>query len=143
MADFRKITDEFYAAPQISVSDIEEAARSGFKVLVMNRPDQETPDQPPLADITAAAEKNGMTFVFIPIAAPPTPADVQATEKMLNDHDGEKILAFCRSGTRSTTLWAYAVVASGKKTPTEALDLAMAGGYDLSGHLANLEYIGQ
>lgn len=139
MSEFRWVTDTFAVAPQISLADIERAKQAGFSVLIMNRPDGETPGQTKLNDIKTAAENAGLSFRMIPITAPPAPEDIRQTTDLLSEAAGKKILAFCRSGTRSITLWAYAVVSSGEHTVAETIELARDAGYDLSPHRKALE----
>lgn len=138
MTDFIQVTDTFYVSPQISSSDLKRAAEDGFSVIIMNRPDGETPDQPPLSMLMDCASKEGLSFQHIPITAPPGPADVNATQNALKEAAGKKVLAFCRSGTRSVTLWVYAQVADGNMTIDDALSAARKAGYDLSGHRGTL-----
>ncbi|WP_293612841.1 TIGR01244 family sulfur transferase [Ponticaulis sp.] len=141
MPDFRKITDTFYVAPQISVEDIASATNDGFSVLIMNRPDGETPDQPMLEDLVSSAETNGMSFFHIPIIAPPNLPEIDATLSAIQDNDGKKVLAFCRSGTRSATLWAYAMARSKSMPIDEIISKARNAGYDLAPHAPRLEAV--
>jgi uncharacterized protein (TIGR01244 family) len=60
MADFRRVTEDLSVAPQISVEDVAEAARLGFRLIVNNRPDGEQPGQPTSAEIEAAAKAAGL-----------------------------------------------------------------------------------
>ncbi len=141
MTELRKVTDSFFVAPQISANDVRVAKEGGFDVLAMNRPDGETPDQPPMSDIVSEAESAGMTFYHIPISAPPTADDVKLTVDMLTENSDKKILAFCRSGTRSVTLWAYAKASLGDMSVDDILSCARSAGYDLSPHRPNLEML--
>ncbi|MAP93412.1 MAG: TIGR01244 family phosphatase [Ponticaulis sp.] len=139
MHSFREVTDNFFVSPQISVEDVETAHKSGFETLIMNRPPGETPDQPDTQAIVDAASGNVMTFFHIPITAPPQMPDVDATIDALEQSAGKKVLAFCRSGTRSVTLWAYAMAKMKSLEPMEIISKAGAAGYDLSPHTQNLQ----
>ena len=79
-----------------------------------------------------------MVFLHIPIIAPPEIPDINATLAALEEFQGKKILAFCRSGTRSATLWAYAMAKSNRMEVDDILKAAEAAGYDLSGHRPRL-----
>ncbi|MEH6562695.1 MAG: TIGR01244 family sulfur transferase, partial [Marinobacter sp.] len=118
-------------APQITYADVAEAARLGFRTLVANRPDQEEFGQPAMADIEAAALENGMTWVYMPVqSGNVSDADVDRFGAMIQDSD-KPVLAFCRSGTRCTVLWA---LNAARTTPTEdVLGKAREAGYDISG----------
>ncbi|MEP1706482.1 MAG: sulfur transferase domain-containing protein, partial [Marinobacter sp.] len=65
--DIRRIDDTISVSPQLTVEDVGEAAKLGFKTLVANRPDAEEPGQPGMADIEAAAHANGMEWVYLPV----------------------------------------------------------------------------
>ena len=134
MSDFRRVTDDFTTAPQISVADVAEAARLGFKTLISNRPDGEDPGQPTAAEIAAAAEAAGLTFVHIPVRGGPTPEQIEQTKAVLSAADGP-VLAFCRSGTRSIVTWSISQAETGEHTPAELVGLGRTAGYDLSGVL--------
>ena len=134
MSDFRRVTDDFSTAPQISVADVAEAARQGFKTLINNRPDGEDPSQPSSAEMEAAAKAAGLAYHPLPVSGGPTPAQVEATQALLAQVE-EPVLAFCRSGTRSIVTWSISQAQSGALPRGELVDLGRAAGYDLSGVL--------
>jgi uncharacterized protein (TIGR01244 family) len=134
MSDFRRVTDDFTTAPQISLADVAEAARQGFRTVINNRPDGEDPSQPPSAEVEAAAKAAGLAYHHIPVTGGPTPDQVDQTRQLLSTAEGP-ILAFCRSGTRSIVTWSLAQATSGERTPSELIGLGRNAGYDLSGVL--------
>ena len=134
MSDFRHVTDDFTTAPQISLADVAEAARQGFKTLISNRPDGEEPGQPTAAEVAAAAAAAGLAFHHIPVRGGPTPEQVEATQAVLQEAD-LPVLAFCRSGTRSIITWSICQATSGALTRGDLIGLGRDAGYDLSGVL--------
>jgi uncharacterized protein (TIGR01244 family) len=134
MSDFRRVTDELSVAPQISVADVAEAARQGFRTIINNRPDGEDPSQPASAEIEAAAEAAGLTYVHIPVRGSPGPAEVEAVREVVDAAEGP-VLAFCRSGTRSIVTWSIGQAMSGAVPRGELVSLGRAAGYDLTGVL--------
>ncbi len=134
MSDFRRVTDDFSTAPQISVADVAEAARLGFKTIINNRPDGEDPSAPQSADIEAAAKAAGLGYVHIPVRGGPGPAEVEAVKAVIDNAEGP-VLAYCRSGTRSIVTWSIGQATSGAMSRGELTDLGRAAGYDLSGVL--------
>jgi uncharacterized protein (TIGR01244 family) len=138
MADFKRLAPDYAVAAQLSPADVAEAARAGFKLIVANRPDGEAPGQPSLDDIDAAARAAGLWFVRIPIAGPPPPGAVDATVAAIAGAGGP-VLAYCRSGTRSATLWAMATAKAGKLGVADILSATAAAGYDLSPQAGALE----
>ena len=128
---FRKLDDTISVAGQIAPEDIAEAARQGFTYVINNRPDGEAPGQPSGAEMEAAAKAAGLGYAAIPIThAGFSEAQVIAMGKALDEATGP-VLAFCRSGTRSTLVWALARARAGDKAP-ELAAKAAAAGYDLS-----------
>jgi uncharacterized protein (TIGR01244 family) len=131
MSDFRAVTERFAVSPQISVGDVAKAVDAGFTLLINNRPDGEAPDQPLAAEIEAAAHGAGLAYMNLPIAGRPTADQIAAMGEAVDGASG-KVLAFCRSGTRSLTTWALAQVHTGAVSPREIVALGANAGYDLS-----------
>ena len=131
MAQFRKLSDRFYASPQVTPSEISEAAAMGIALVVNNRPDGEAADQPPGADIEAAARASGMDYLAIPVGgAGFSEPQVEQLQQALAGAAGP-VLGFCRSGTRSTLLWSLAQARSGED-PEEIAEAAAEVGYDVA-----------
>lgn len=127
---FRQITDSVFASPQIDVTDIAEAKSLGVVRIVNNRPEGESDDQISGAEIEAAARAAGLDYVAIPVThAGFSQGQVDAMLDAL-DADGP-VLAYCRSGTRSTLLWALAR-AKARDNPAAIAAKAAAAGYDVS-----------
>jgi uncharacterized protein (TIGR01244 family) len=113
-----------YVAGQIAPGDV---ADLDVRVLVNNRPDGEEAGQPLSADIAAAARLAGLDYRDIPIAGGISAAQVEAMAEAL---DAGPALLFCRSGTRSTWLWALARASRGAD-PDALVAAAADAGYDL------------
>ena len=128
---FRKLDDRISVFGQIMPEDVAEAGRQGFTFIVNNRPDGEEPGQPAGAAIAAAAEAAGLGYAAIPIThAGFTEDQVVAMTEALAAAPGP-VLAFCRSGTRSTYVWTLARLAVGDD-PGTLRAKAEAAGYDVS-----------
>jgi uncharacterized protein (TIGR01244 family) len=132
MSAFRTVTPRFSVAPQITPAALSEAAAEGFTAVICNRPDHEEPGQPSAQAMQAAAQAAGLTFTHIPVAGGFPPAAVAAMGEALGAAGDGKVLAWCRSGTRSVTLWALAGAAGGAD-PHSVIAAAAGAGYDLSG----------
>lgn len=131
MADLVSIDEKTFVSAQIQSEDLDEIAAEGVKLIVNNRPDGEAPfGQPSAKELEAEAARHGIAFLNLPFTAPTlTPEHVAVFAEALSQVDG-KILAFCRSGNRSTMIWAAANVALG--APLDAvLQQAADAGYDL------------
>jgi uncharacterized protein (TIGR01244 family) len=124
------LTPHLAVAPQIAPQDIPGIAAQGFQLIINNRPDDEAPGQPGGQAIAAAAAAAGLAYHAIPVdASGITPEQVRAMAAALAAADGP-VLAFCRSGTRSTHLWALAEASRGTAAET-LVEAAAAGGYDI------------
>ncbi|MCK0127065.1 TIGR01244 family sulfur transferase [Erythrobacter sp. F6033] len=131
MNEFRKLTDSVFASAQIELPDVAAAKDDGFTLIINNRPDGEDPSAPQGSEIAAAAEQSGIAYLEIPIghsgfSEPQVDEMVAALAS-----DDAKVLAYCRSGTRSTFLWSLAQAKNGGN-PDEIAAAAMQAGYDIS-----------
>lgn len=130
------LTPNVSVLPQPDIADIAELADRGYRSIISNRPDGESPDQPDWNAIRAAAIARGMEAVHIPVVASAiTDADVRNFMQSL-ERLPKPIAAFCRTGTRSTLLWAFANQAS--LTVDERIEIAAKAGYDLEPFRASL-----
>jgi uncharacterized protein (TIGR01244 family) len=129
MAEFRRLAPDMLASPQIAPADLASARKEGVSLIVNNRPDGEEPSAPQSAEIEDAARAQGMDYLYLPIghggiSAPQIDALAQALEGLRGT-----TLAYCRSGTRSTMLWALAC-AKGGGDPDAIARAAAEAGYD-------------
>lgn len=127
---FIRINDEISVTGQLREADMAEAAAQGFRLVINNRPEGEAPDQTPGDAMARAAAEAGLDYVAIPVAGGLSMPLVEATVEALDRADGP-VLAYCRSGTRSTNLWALAAAARGGD-PQAIVASAAAAGYDIS-----------
>ena len=129
--DIRKIDDTISVTPQILETELAELAALGFRSVISNRPDGEEMGQPTQAQIAAAAAAAGLDFRFIPVRPGGlTPELVEEFGQAMEDLPGP-VLAYCRSGTRSATIWALSQ--SGLKSRDAILAAGAHAGYDLRG----------
>jgi sulfide:quinone oxidoreductase len=130
--DIRKISRALSVSPQIAPGDLIEVRMAGFRSVICNRPDGEGADQPTFAEIEKAARAAGLEAQYLPIVSGRVgDDDADAFDAALSALPGP-VLAYCRTGTRSTTLWALAEGARGAAL-ADILASAKAAGYDMSG----------
>ena len=128
---FRKLTDTVFVSPQIGLAEFAAAKAHGIALIVNNRPEGESDDQVPGDEIAAAAAAAGIDYATIPIThAGFSETQVQAMAQALEKAKGP-VLAYCRSGTRSTLLWALAEASRGSNPAALAASAAQAG-YDIA-----------
>ncbi len=134
-----KLTDRLMVAPQIAAGDFAALARDGVRAVVNNRPDGEEPGQLSSSEAAQLAAASGLAYHHIPVtAATLSDAAVRAFRQEVAAAGG-RVLAYCRSGTRSATLWALGAILAGETSRDEALALGRANGLDLAGGLAWLD----
>ena len=132
---FVKLTERISVAGQIDPDHLAMAAAQGFVHVVNNRPDGEEFGQPSGATMQAAAAAAGLRYTAIPIDHSGfAMAQIEAMAAVLDD---TPVLAWCRSGTRSTNLWALAE-AWRRGDPEAIVEAAASGRYDVSGLLPAL-----
>ena len=138
MADFRKLTDTLSVAPQLRLEDLEAARDAGFRTIINNRPDREEPGQPGSAEMAQKAQELGLNYFHQPVVSGDiTDQNVDDFAALLAKAEGPT-LAFCRSGTRCTFLWALS------QAPHEDLGVlanaAANAGYDIRGLASRLRH---
>jgi len=104
----RELDDKVMVSGQVAPNEVAGLAEQGITVLVNNRPDGEEPGQPLAGDIEDAAAAAGISYHFVPIIRGIGPADVESMQEALREAESGKLLAFCRSGTRSALAIALA-----------------------------------
>lgn len=128
---FRQIAEGVFASPQIGLAEVDAARAQGVTLIINNRPEDESPDQTPGAAIEAAARAAGIGYIAIPVThAGFSEAQVKAMAEALAQAPGP-VLAYCRSGTRSTLLWSLAQASQGAD-PDDLAAAAAGAGYDVT-----------
>jgi uncharacterized protein (TIGR01244 family) len=130
--DIRRLTSDIAVSPQIAAGDLDEIAALGFRTIINNRPDGEEATQPDSDEIEAAAAAQGLAYRHLPvISGAVSEMDGDAFAALLGEVE-KPILAYCRSGTRCTMLWAMAQAAA-KQATDDILSTARQAGYQLDG----------
>jgi uncharacterized protein (TIGR01244 family) len=129
---FRQVTDNLHVSPQISVEDVARAKALGVTMIINNRPEGEEPGQPTGESIEAAAQAAGIGYAAVPVAHGGfAPWQLDGMAAALEQAGEGGVLAYCRSGTRSTLLWALTRARAGDNAD-ELAEKAAAAGYDLA-----------
>ena len=103
--DLKKISEKTAVSPQITPQDMTAIKEAGFRAIICNRPDGEGVDQPSFEEIEAAAKKVGLEAAYVPVTSGKVrDEDVESFGAALKDLP-RPVLAYCRTGTRSATLW--------------------------------------
>jgi uncharacterized protein (TIGR01244 family) len=134
--DFNKINEQLTVSGQILPDDMSNLVERGFKTLICNRPDEEVEEALQSATMAAAATAAGLNFRYLPIYPGQfTEETISELTTAMTELDGP-IYAYCRSGTRSCTLWALSQ--AGVLAADDIISQAANGGYDLRGMAAYL-----
>ena len=129
--DIKKISQKFSVSPQITAADIATLKAEGINAIICNRPDGEGADQPTFAEIEKAAKKVGIAISYQPIVSGKVSDDDVARFGAALQDLPRPVLAYCRTGTRSATLWSFHE--SKKRPMPEILAATKAAGYDMNG----------
>ena len=134
--DIKSVNAHISVSPQINAHDVSTLHELGFKSIICNRPDGEGADQPGFHEIKLAADELGIQCAYLPVVTGKV-TDKNGTEfEALMNELPTPILAYCRSGTRSITLWALA--SSKELGYASILAQSKQAGYDLSNVVARL-----
>lgn len=103
------LNDSFAVSPQLQPDDMQAVADAGYKSVIINRPDGEGGDEQPSSEsVMAAAAAAGLAVAYQPVVSGAMTYDDVARFRQLLDTLPAPVLAFCRSGTRSSHLYAAA-----------------------------------
>ncbi|WP_269620227.1 bifunctional protein tyrosine phosphatase family protein/NAD(P)/FAD-dependent oxidoreductase [Zhongshania sp. BJYM1] len=133
--EIKNLSPNLSVSAQVLVSDIDKLAKRGIRTLICNRPDGEGADQPSFSEVKKAAEESGIECYYLPVTTGKVTDEDAAEFAKLLENDGP-IHAFCRSGMRSTTLWALGQ--AGKQPMADIVDSAKAAGYDMTSVAARI-----
>lgn len=132
----KPLTATISVSPQITPGDVAAIAAAGFKSIICNRPDGEGADQPLFSEVQNAASGLGLQARYVPVVTGKvSDADVAAFRAALEDLP-KPVLAYCRSGTRSTTLWALAEAEH--VPPADIVTAARNAGFDVTGAMSRV-----
>ncbi|HEX6785272.1 MAG TPA: TIGR01244 family sulfur transferase [Sphingomicrobium sp.] len=123
----RQLDDKVMVSGQVAPHEVAGLAEQGVTMLVNNRPDGEEPGQPMAGDIEDAAAAAGIEYRFVPIIRGIGPADIEEMQKAIRATEQGKLLAFCRSGTRSALAVALAKREEGASSEEVVQQLNQAG----------------
>ena len=123
------LSDTLSVSAQISVDDVSRLGEQGFTVIVCNRPDGEAREQPTMDQIEAACVAAGVLFIRYPVTAMDFPGpDLQGLGALFDD-PAQRVLAYCRTGTRCANLW---IASRHQDAVADAVSVSRAIGFDLS-----------
>jgi uncharacterized protein (TIGR01244 family) len=123
----RQLDEKVMVSGQVAPHEVAALAEQGVTMLVNNRPDGEEDGQPLAGEIEDAAAAAGIGYRFIPIIRGIGPADVESMQQAMREAGNGKVLAFCRSGTRSALALALAKREAGAPVDEVVEQLNRAG----------------
>jgi sulfide:quinone oxidoreductase len=136
--DKRQLDSQFYVSDQITAEDVASLAAGGFKTIICNRPDGEAADQPNMVEIENAAVEHSIAYHALPVQSGGiSEADAEAFTSVMKGAVAP-VLAYCRTGTRCTTLWSLYQARMGTQADA-ILHATRQAGYDMSGLLLQLQ----
>ncbi len=127
--DIKTLTAKLSVSPQLLPSEMQSVAQAGFKAIICNRPDGEGADQPSFKEVAAAAQQFGLIAHYLPAESGKVrDEDGKAFGQLLNTLPGP-VLAYCRTGMRSTTMWALSQ--AGIASLPQILEASQKVGFDM------------
>jgi len=130
MTQPKRLSDRLSVTPQIDPAAMQALAAAGFRSVISNRPDGEEPDQPAWATIERAARDAGMEARHIPVTPGAITDEDAARFRAALEELPKPIVGFCRTGARSTSLWALSN--ADQRPADELIRTAADAGYDIA-----------
>jgi sulfide:quinone oxidoreductase len=129
--DIHTLTGELSVAPQIAAQDLKALREAGFKSIICNRPDGEAADQPNFDEIERAAFDLGLQARYLPAESGKVTDEQGAAFGALMAELPKPVMAYCRTGMRSTTMWALSQ--AGRIPLPLIIEKSSKAGFDLKG----------
>ncbi|WP_437883432.1 TIGR01244 family sulfur transferase [Pseudomonas sp. LRF_L74] len=129
--DLRRLAPALSVSEQIFPSQVAELKAAGFRAIVCNRPDGEGSDQPLFAEIKRTADTLGIEAHYLPAESGKVTDEQGVAFGRLLETLPKPVLAYCRSGMRSTTMWALSQ--AGRHDLPHIVESAKQAGFDLKG----------
>jgi len=127
----KQVNDNFYIADQLSLGDLGAIAAKGIRTLICNRPDSEMGGLPSFAEFSQRAAELHLDIHYLPVVhATINSDDVRAFTALVQTVPAP-VLAWCRSGQRSLTLWSLSRIQLGEPSAA-VVTQAAALGFDFS-----------
>ena len=127
--DIKVLTSSLSVSGQISAADLPEISQAGFKSVICNRPDGEGADQPGFSEIQEIAAREGLVMRYLPAESGKVTDEQGAAFGQLMAELPKPILAYCRTGMRSATMWALA--SAGTLSLPQIIDTSARAGFDM------------
>ena len=100
-----RMSETCAVSTQIQPADVAAIKAEGFTTIICNRPDGEDMGQPTANDVAAECEAQGVVFEFIPIDRNGLTMDMVEKFRRAVEASEGPVLAYCRSGQRSSVIW--------------------------------------
>ena len=129
MTEFRALSPRFSVAAHIEAGDLLKARAEGFHTVINNRPDEEQGVTFASKEAGSLARTNELEFIYLPTENHLIYRD-ETIERFIGALEGQSgpVLAYCKSGTRCTILWALA--ASRFQPAEQVFHHLMANGFE-------------
>jgi len=139
------INEDFWISGQITEKHFEDAKNQGITLIINNRPDHEEPGILSVDDAKNFALQYGVDYLHLPMAnGQPLPEDlIPKMQEALNKQiaSNGKVLAHCRTGTRSSFLWGCIQIMENKLSAEEVISKASSAGINLVGFMPFLQHL--
>jgi len=138
----KQLFENIFVASQITAHDFPAIAQAGIKTIINNRPDNEEPGQLSSNEAQALAQQYDINYHYLPMVNGQPLAETLVSDfKAITDSTDEPILTHCRSGMRSSFLWALGQIPTGQITVDQAIDAAQNAGIPLANARTVLESV--
>ncbi len=138
----KKLFENLFVTGQLQANDFANLAEQGFKTIINNRPDDEEAGQLPQQKAAKLAADLGMAYHYLPMAnGQPLPANLVDEFRSAHQAAEGPVLAHCRSGMRSSFIWALGAIAAEEVGVDEAIQAGIDAGIPLNNARTVLESV--
>lgn len=139
--DLRQLTSRLFVSPQLTPADMPALAEAGFVTVICNRPDTEVTEDLQTEAMRAAAMAAGLRFEVLELVHQTLTPENAAVQSALIETAGDRVVAYCRSGTRCSVIWALGQL--GERSVDDVMAATRAAGYNLDSYLPLFEQVAQ
>ena len=127
-----QITSQFQVSAQPQITEFNFLSGAGITLIINNRPDGEDSEQPGNTSESEAVRGAGMDYRHLPVTlATFSEADIRIFQGAIFKASGP-VLAHCKTGTRSLSLWVLGEVLDGRMAAADVIPFGKRFGFDLT-----------
>ena len=127
-----KLDNNIFVSGQITENMMKEISELGVKLIISNRPEGESYDQPCNSDLENKSKLYSIEFKSIPFSSSSLSRQKIDDLSILLKNNKNPVLMYCKSGARSAWIWALSNILNSKTDISKISKKLKDSGYDAS-----------